>query len=403
LKKRTKKLVLFWGVMRAGWVLVTFAAFTLLNGFICAVDAATETVLHSFSGADGAFPFAGLIADDAGNLYGTAWGGGNAGTQCDALGCGLVFKIGPGNAFTALHAFGGGADGGNPAAPLLRDPAGNLYGTTARGGPKGYGTFFRIDASGHETILHSFLGGHDDGIDPAGPIVSDHAGNLFGTTNSGGAADAGIIFELSPNKANGTMMEHVLHDFGSLHDGAHPGPGGLSADNADNFFGTTAAGGAAGKGTIFKMSLHGPETVLHSFTGSDGALPLSGLLFDGYGSFYGTTFRPATIFKLAPRGTVTISYRWRALADGTFPQSALIFDPKESLIGTTSAGGTSNGGTVFKLSPVRKAEASYTAIYSFASGSQPIAGILRDKAGDLYGTTLTGGPSHKGTVFMIKP
>jgi len=385
--------------MRSGWV---FATSAFLSGGVCAGNAATLSVLHSFAGgADGAFPFAGLIADDAGIMYGTAWGGGNAGTGCDALGCGLVFRIDLDGAFTVLHAFGGGADGANPSAALLRDRAGNLYGTTARGGQKSYGTVFRIDGTGHESVLHSFLGGHDDGIDPAGPLNSDQAGNLFGTTNGGGAANAGIIFELVANKADGTMTEHVLHEFGSGQDGAHPNPGGLSADNANNLFGTTAAGGAAGKGTIFKMPLHGAEAVLHSFTGGDGALPLGGLLFDGYGSFYGTTFRPATVFKLAPRGTVTITYPWRTQADGAFPQATLISDTGANLIGTTSAGGASGGGTAFMLTPVRKGNARYTVIYSFASGSQPVSGVMLGKAGKLYGTTLTGGTSHKGTVFMI--
>jgi uncharacterized repeat protein (TIGR03803 family) len=386
--------------MRAGWCLAYF----FLGGGICTGRAATETVLHSFSGgADGGFPFAGLIADDSGNLYGTAWGGGNAGTGCDALGCGLVFRVGPDGAFTALHIFGGDADGGNPSAALLRDQAGNLYGTTARGGPKGYGTVFRIDAVGHETILHSFLGGHDDGVDPAGPLISDQAGNLFGTTNGGGAANAGIMFELVANKADGTMTERVLHDFGGGQDGAHPNSGGLAADNADNFYGTTAAGGAAGKGTIFRMSLHGPETVLHSFTGGDGALPLGGLVFDGYGSFYGTTFQPGTIFKLAPRGTVTTEYRWHAPADGAFPQANMVADAGANLIGTNSAGGARGGGTVFMVTPGRKGDAKYTVIYSFASGAQPVAGVMIAKDRKLYGTTLTGGASHKGSVYVISP
>jgi uncharacterized repeat protein (TIGR03803 family) len=305
--------------------------------------------------------------------------------------------LSPDGNFTSLHSFEGGEDGGNPSAALLRDHMGNFFGTTARGGTKGYGTVFRIDTAGHEGVLHSFLGGHDDGVDPAGPLIIDKDGNLFGTTNSGGSAGAGIIFELAAGKADGTMTEMVLHSFAGKQDGAHPNSGGLAWDNAGSFYGTTAGGGAAGKGTIFKMSLHGIETIVHSFTGADGALPVGGLMFDGYGSFYGTTFESGTVFKLAPRGTVSTVYRWQR----AFPHATLIADPAASLIGTTSTGGASDGGTVFSVTPGRNGDAKYATLYSFEPGSQPVAGLIIGQDGKYYGTTLTGGAMHKGTLYVM--
>jgi uncharacterized repeat protein (TIGR03803 family) len=173
--------------------------------------APTETVLHSFTGSDGAFPLAGLIADSAGNLYGTTVSGGTGGCSQGA-GCGVVFKVSPSGTETVLYSFTGGSDGAFPEAGLIADRAGNLYGTTNRGGGSGGGVVFKLSSSGTETVLYSFTGG-SDGRNPQAGLIADSAGNLYGTTEGGGS----------------------------------------------------------GNGVVFKLSLGGTETVLHSFTGSDGA------------------------------------------------------------------------------------------------------------------------------------
>src|SRR5579864_3085558 len=200
-----------------------------------------ETVLHRFFGADGAFPAASLVRDAAGNLYGTTVNGGGAGF-CRNFGCGTVFKLDPSGALTVLHAFVGSSDGGNPTAGLIMDAAGNLYGTTGFGGDFGPGAVFKLDPSGNETTLHSFSG--PDGREPSAPLIMDAAGNLYSTTFRGGAANAGNVFKLDP--ATGSLT--VLHEFTGGSDGGHPGAG-LIMDSSFNHKGTTESGGA-GFGTV---------------------------------------------------------------------------------------------------------------------------------------------------------
>ncbi len=257
--------------------------------------APTESVLHSFTGgsSDGAFPFAGLIADSAGNLYGTTQGGG-------ASNNGVVFKLAPGGTETVLHSFTGGSDGSNPLfAGLIADGAGNLYGTTEFGGGTGCGgpgcgVVFKLTPTGSSyTVLHSFAGGSGDGANPYAGLIIDSAGNLYGTTEFGGGPGCGVVFKLAPG---GT--ETVLHTFtGSPNDGAFP-TAGLFADSGGNLYGTTAGGGAppppnappcggSGCGTVFKLAPGGAETVLYTFCRlfncNDGAGP-SGVIADSAGN-----------------------------------------------------------------------------------------------------------------------
>jgi uncharacterized repeat protein (TIGR03803 family) len=148
-------------------------------------------VLHSFScGGDGCNPYSGVIRGSSGNLYGTTQlgGTGNAGT---------VYKVDTSGHETVLYSFTGGADGSQPYASVTRDSAGNLYGTTYYGGREGFGVVYKLDTSGHETVLHSFTCG-DDGCEPAAGVIGDSAGNLYGTTQNGGKASSGVVFELPP-------------------------------------------------------------------------------------------------------------------------------------------------------------------------------------------------------------
>jgi uncharacterized repeat protein (TIGR03803 family) len=262
----------------------------------------TATVLHTFSGNDGDGPVDGLIFDTVGNLYGATSNGGNYSQSCP-YGCGTVFKLtrtaGGKSIETVLHYFGG-TDGNVPAAGLIFDTSGNLYGTTLSGGnpPCSCGTVFRLarsaDGKWVETVLHDF--NDKDGASPAANLIFDSVGNLYGTTAAGGAGcppdSCGTAFKLTPG-AQGKWRETVLHSFGMA---GGTGPvGRLVLGAAGSLYGTTQYGGSNQScgdtdtcGVVFKISSDGTETVLHDFSNKDGAWPLSGLTFIA-GSAYGTT------------------------------------------------------------------------------------------------------------------
>ena len=268
------------------------------------VATGTLTVLHTFGGPDGAHPLDALLRDAAGNLYGTTWEGG-------AVNRGTVFKIDTTGKETVLHSFRS-KDGAWPLSGLIGDAQGNLYGTTELGGDLtggcgtlGCGVVFKIDRSGHETVLYSFTGGAD-GSQSAGSLVRDAAGNMYGTTGLGGdltcnaPSGCGVVF-----KIDSSGHETVLHSFqGQPSDGWDP-IAGLVRDSAGNFYGTTYRGGTYGFGTVFKVDTTGKETVLYSFTGgSDGSAPYAGLIRDSSNNLYGTTVGGGqgfgVVFKLTP-------------------------------------------------------------------------------------------------------
>jgi uncharacterized repeat protein (TIGR03803 family) len=249
------------------------------NGVVYKVGpAGHSTVLHNFTGgADGGLPYGGVIRDSKGNLYGTAEVGG-------ASGAGVVFKVDKFGNETVLYSFTGGADGGYPLAGVIQDSAGNSYGTTNGGGASGAGVVFKVDKAGNETVLYAFTGGADGGF-PVGGLIRDSAGNSYGTTNGGGASGAGVVF-----KVDKSGNETVLYTFTGGADGAYPLWVVLAHDPAGNLYGTTANGGASNAGVVFKVDKSGNETVLHSFTGGiDGGNPYVGLVRDSVGKLYGTT------------------------------------------------------------------------------------------------------------------
>jgi uncharacterized repeat protein (TIGR03803 family) len=248
----------------------------------------TESVLYSFTGGTGGTagntPYAGLVRDMAGNLYGTTSFGGDL-SACLGEGCGVVFMVDPAGTETVLYSFTGGTDGGSPYAGLVRDGAGNLYGTTVSGGSlSGYGVVFKLDTAGTETVLHSFTGGAD-GKNPFAGLLRDEAGNLYGTTAGGGGPcrqACGVVFKMDP-----TGRFTVLHSFTGGADGGTP-YGDLIRDTVGNLYGTTVLGGL-GYGVVFKIGPTGRETVLYRFTGrADGANPYAGLVADNTGHLYGT-------------------------------------------------------------------------------------------------------------------
>ena len=323
--------------------------------------------------------------------------------------------------YKKLYNFTGNADGSDPATPLTFDSSGNAYGTTASGGAYNFGTVFQLSISGQETVIYSFTGG-GDGLDPHGGVTIDGAGNLYGTTVAGGfgglcAGDGcGVIFELTPS--GGNWIETTLYNFRGLNDGFGPG-GGLVFDSAGNLYGTTPDGGAHANGVIFDLSpgAHGWHyKVIHQFTGGkDGAVgSLGNLLLDASGNLYGVTELggvngAGAVYELSPtaRGPwkTTVLYDFKGMPDAANPYGGLIFDKAGSLYGTTYFGGTAGMGTVFQLTLGPNGKWQENVLYSFQGGTDGSfpTGTPIFAAGNLYGTTSTGGrPSCDcGTVFKL--
>jgi RHS repeat-associated protein len=380
-----------------------------------AATASGYEVLYSFCSAsnctDGESPVAGLIRDAAGNLYGTTPQGGT-GSNNDG---GTVFKVDTTGHETVLYNFCSASnctDGEQPQAGLIRDASGNLYGTTEYGGANGAGTVFKVDATGHETVLYSFCSECTNGANPVAGLIQDASGNLYGTTEYGGPYAAGTVF-----KVDTTGHETVLYSFcpsGCSGDGKNP-LAGLVQDVAGNLYGTTYDGGANDVGTVFKVDTAGHETVLYSFCSAsnctDGEYPYAGLMQDAAGNLYGTTAgggasNNGTVFEVDIAGHETALYSFCSASnctDGAIPKAGLIQDAMGNLYGTTTGGGANGYGTVFKV----ESAGNETVLYSFCSafscedGTIPLAGLTEDSTGNLYGTTLGGGANGFGTVFEL--
>jgi uncharacterized repeat protein (TIGR03803 family) len=390
-------------------MLVVGACATQLAG---AVD--NEKVLYRFKGGtDGKYPYGSLTRDAKGNLYGTTYFGG-------ASGAGTVFRLGKTGKQKVLHSFTGGKDGGYPVAGVIMDAAGNLYGTTLQGGDFGAGTVFKVDTTGHETVLYTFTGAYDGAFPYAG-LMMDAAGNLYGTASSGGFPPyTGLVFKLDT-----TGHETVLYYFMNKGDGAYP-LAGVIMDANGNVYGTTYYGGTSGAGTVFKVDGAGTETVLYSFTGgNDGSNPVAGVTMDGKGNLYGTTefggsspdcgpLGCGVVFKLDTTNKETVLHTFGgAGGEGANPTAGLLLDAKGNLYGTTEyGGGGSNGaGMAFKLDKTGK-ETKLEVFTGGTDGGFPYAGLIRDSAGNLYGTGQLGGnlsdctnniSNGCGVVFKITP
>jgi uncharacterized repeat protein (TIGR03803 family) len=360
----------------------------------------TLTTLYSFpGGANGSTPFGGVVRDSAGNLYGTTENGG-------IFDFGTVYKLDSAGNETVLHSFAGGSDGASPSAGVVRDTAGNLYGATPNGGgPSNSGTVFKVDTTGNETVLHGFGGGAGGSLPDRG-MIRDAAGNVYGTTDLGGdhtcgnGSGCGVVFKL-----NATGKETVLHTFTSADTAGNP-VSSLVRDAAGNLFGTTFHGGI-GVGTVFELDPTGKETILYIFSGgADGGFPLDGLVADG-ADFAGITSSGGTkqlgvAFKIDKLGHETVLHSFTGGSDGSTPSGVLARDSAGNRYGTTLYGGTFNKGTAFELDATGRE----TLLHTFTGGSDganPFGGVIRDSAGNLYGTTEHGGASGFGTVFKIAP
>jgi uncharacterized repeat protein (TIGR03803 family) len=370
------------------------------NGMVYRIDpAGQEKILYSFAGrADGGQPVGSLIRDADGNLYGAT----NIGGEGD-LSAGVVYKLDPAGNETVLHSFTGGADGVFPAAGLIQDAAGNLYGTTSEGGTGNEGTVFKVDKAGNESVLYAFRN-TVGGAYPQSGVIRDSSGNVYGTTATGGVAGFGTVFRID---ASG---ETILHSFNGLTDGEDPF-GSLLRDAAGNFYGTVAFGGPTENGNVFKLDTEGNYIVIYGFTGAaDGGTPYSGVVMDSAGNLYGTTEHGGdpncncgVVFKVSSSGRETVLHTFQ-FVDGESPATSLTLDPEGNLYGTTQNGGQNNDGVVYEIS----AAGQFTVLYNFLErdgGGQPTAGVIRDAAGNLYGTTLYGGKKdcNCGVIYRLDP
>jgi len=333
---------------------------------------------------------------------------------------------------TVLYNFPCGATGCEPGSNLIFDAAGNLYGTSPRGGATNYGVVFelspQVGGGWTEAVLHSFSDNGHDGFLPQGGLIFDAAGNLYGTTSGGGEHKGGTVFELSPVTGGG-WSEFVLHNFGAGTDGSESNAG-LVMDGAGNLYGTTTLGGVHGDGTAFELTpVTGEgwtEKMLHSFSGTtDGSQPWAGLTFDAAGNLYGTTlyggaYNGGTVFELMPQtggqwaGKVLHAFG-EVNANGVSiyePYGGVVFDQAGNLYGTTYYGGGNGGGIVYELTPSTGGAWKETPVRNFGGtgGSQPLAGVIIDAAGNLYGTTANGGNEHAscasagcGVVYELTP
>jgi uncharacterized repeat protein (TIGR03803 family) len=341
--------------------------------------------------SQGVQPRGALVRDSTGNLFGTTAYGGPAND-------GIVFELPAGSGTITPLATFNGANGATPYAGLIIDSSGNLFGATTAGGLYDDGTVFEVvKGSGTITTLGVFNG--VNGSFPQGGLIEDSVGNLFGTTLNGGPTDDGTVFEI----ANGTTTITTLATFNSTTGGANP-QGGLVEDANGNLFGTTAYGGLPGDGSVFEVAAgSGTVTTLAGFFGMNGANPAAGLLEDSNGNLFGTTeyggpVDDGTVFELQ-RGSHTITTL--AIfngANGSYPLGCLIMDTSGNLFGTTSYGGLTDNGTVFELANGMR---TITTLASFSgnNGANPGAGLIADSSGSFYGTTENGGTALNGTVF----
>jgi uncharacterized repeat protein (TIGR03803 family) len=446
---------------------IGLALCTLLTGASLAGAAygakVKEKIAFSFDGTDGNVPNAGLIADAKGNLYGTtSYNGG-------AHGYGNVFELTHakgGWKETDLYDFTGGADGAWPLDSLIFDAAGNLYGTAESGGQGqcvkgsqqwfGCGVVFELTPSGgtwQEKVLFSFVPGQVKGIIPVGGLVFDGSGNLYGTTwapgvdggprysrTSGrispgtywGCSDpgcGGTVFELSPTKSG--WQEQDIYAFTGGSDGG-VSQANLIFDAAGNLYGTTVYGGSTGCvggygcGVVFEVSpgkTGWSETVLHTFSGADGANPQASLIFDARGNLYSTTVYGGggncsvldetpgcgTVFRMGPKGggwKESVLYSFGGGADGAGPFAAMIMDGQGNLYGTTNQSGSGQyaDGVAFELTPSGHSwKETVLHDFGYPDASAPAAPLLAMPKDRFFGTSQGGGKYDQGTVFELIP
>jgi uncharacterized repeat protein (TIGR03803 family) len=383
-----------------------------LGAVVGAASAQTETVMYNFcsqSGCvDGYNPDSSVTLDAKGNIYGTAFEGGSTNF-------GLVYQLSAQGNERVLNF--NGPNGAYPESNLVLGVRSGFFGTTGGGGTYDGGTVFKVTASGEEAVLYNFCSKPlcTDGYLPVAGLVHDAIGNLYGITYYGGASNKGTVFEVTLSGE-----EKVLYSFCALSgcaDGYYP-TAGLTIDKSGNLYGTTHWGGSNGAGVVFMVSPSGNEATLYNFCSqaycTDGGEPQGSMVFDTNGNLYGTTngggaHGGGTVFMLTPSTDETVLYNFcsqSGCVDGIGPVAGVVLDKRGNLYGTTSAGGAGEfadggGGTVFKLKPTGEE----TVLYNFCSqtgcadGRSPSAAVVFDRSGNLYGTTYSGGASSGCYIY----
>jgi uncharacterized repeat protein (TIGR03803 family) len=379
---------------------LTLATVLVMIASTQSAHAQTFTTLHTFDSTDGSFPEAGLVQARDGNLYGTTSRDGTSGG-------GTVFRITPGGTLTTLYNFCSDCKGGGYGsyAGLIQASDGNFYGTASFGGnltcDGGCGTIFKMTQGGTLTTLYNFCPqtGCADGDLPSA-VLQASDGDLYGTADLGGIDNKGTVFKIT---LSGTLT--TLHSFTGT-DGANPNAGLVQATDG-NFYGAASDGGTNGNGTVFKITPSGTFTTVYTFDGTeDGAFP-GALIQASNGNLYGTTYSAGsgfngTVFEINSAGTLTTLHSF-AGPDGSSPYSGLVQATNGTLYGTTSFGGANSEGTIFGIT----ASGVLTVLHSFCSqsscadGEWPTASLIQDTDGSLYGTASTGGVDLSGTVFSL--
>lgn len=387
-----------------------------------------QIILYAFTGGtDGRNPYGLLTFDAAGNIYGTASGGGD-------YGHGVVFQLTPdagGWNYSVLYGFRGTPDGDSPLGQVVFDPAGNIYGTTLAGGLYNCGTVYKLSpyyGRWSETVLYNFACYGKTGSNPQSGLALDAEGSLYGTTMWGGTPTGcfnqgcGTVFKLKPMAGKPWKLS-LLHSFQGKNDGGNP-QAGITLDAAGNVYGTAMGFGSKGFGTAYRLS-YGPHNkiqavfgLLHTF-GSvyDGANPAGGLVFDATGNAYGSTLSGGgsdgssngTIYQLipTPHGRWKFDLLYTVTGDYTGGvQQNLVLDANGSLYGTGGVGQeVVDGDGLFELSPMLSGAWNWDVVYDFptpANGAWP-QGVILDSNGHFYGTANGGGPYNSGVVFEVVP
>jgi len=373
------------------------------------------------NGTGGEAPWSGVVADSAGNLYGTTVAGGDP--DClGGFGCGVIYKLSKSRHYSVLYTF---TDNGNEGYYLTSgvtlDSAGNLYGTAQYGGGSNAGVVYKLDTSNHLTVLHSFTGG-DDGMSPSlAGVVLDSAGNVYGATTFGGANNAGVAYKID---ASGN--ETVLYSFKGGKDGG--APNNLVLDSTGNLYGSTQLGGnlscngGLGCGVIFKLggTKRQTETIIFRFKGGTNGGLANSVTLGQDGNLYGTTFAGGdltacsgqgcgTVYKLDPTTKhMTVFHGFNGTSDGNYIAQGVFRDSAGNLYGTAYDGGNAPACNDFGCGTVYKVDTAgnFSVLYTFPGGKHglsPFSVPISDSSGNLYATTNAGGTTDGGIIFRITP